>query len=63
MTALATRVRQLEERITYLEDLLESLNTVVSEQADQLESLRDAASKRPVDEQPIGPALDPPPHY
>ena len=57
------RLLKLEERLAELQDMIDTLNEVVTKQADQIDFLRQAHLERGGDEQPIGPALDPPPHY
>ena len=46
-----------------LEDLVDQLNAVVTQQADQIDFLRSATQDRADTEHPIGPHNDPPPHY
>jgi len=57
------RIQNLEERLAQLEDLVEQLNQVVTQQADQIDFLRTASQERADTDQPIGPHHDPPPHY
>ena len=59
------RVIDLEVRISYQERTIESLSEVVREFAGRVEELerRLRALAEAADSDPIGPALDKPPHY
>lgn len=57
------RIQHLEERLARLEDLIDQLNQVVTQQADQIDFLRTASQERADADQAIGPHNDPPPHY
>ncbi|MBN4059032.1 SlyX family protein [Endomicrobium sp. AH-315-J14] len=61
------RITELEIKLTHQEDLLETLNQVVIEQAKQIESLKRSIEhlehQGSGDDNQAGPADEKPPHY
>ena len=60
------RIAELEIRLTFQTDLCKQLDEVVREFAERVERLElklEKLKEETRDQEPIGPHLDPPPHY